>query len=173
MNQSIHAPWPPSLEALGPPPDDASDPHDPIGVMRRQHRELVPILRGLAQAVDRPAPDLKNEVRLRRRVRDGLGELNHFLENHRDIEESHIFPYLLAGRAEIESALDDLGDEHIQIFEEMRQLNILMDRLDTERRPGDRGFSALLPVLRDFLERLWRHTLTEEALLRDWQERAP
>jgi hypothetical protein len=166
MNANPDPAWPPSLEALGPPEQGISEAlDDPIGPMRRQHREMARLLSDLAGMIASPFPDPQEEPAWRRRLRSVLGKLNRFLENHRDMEESIFFPHLLDLRTEIGASLDDLADEHIQIFRENRALNLLLDQLDLEESLTQAQLAELIPALRTFLERLWRHTLTEEKLL--------
>jgi hypothetical protein len=160
--------WPPSPEALGPAPSGEGSPHDPERLVRTQHRHLARILRNLAEAADHPVlptEDEERETRWRRKLRLSLGEMNAFIENHRDIEESFLFPQLLEAAEELGPTLDDLSDDHVRIFDENRRLNLLMDRLDLVRRLGASEQAELLPPLRSFVEGLWRHTLVEEAML--------
>ena len=168
MNPAAPFPWPPSLEALGPAPSDEASPRDPDHVVRSQHRVLTRILAELADIVDHtlpPSAPPDAEERWRRLLRQALGEMNGFLENHRDIEESHLFPVLAVEAEDLGATLDDLSDDHVRIFDQNRRLNLLMDRLDLEGRLGPADHAELLPALRGFVEGLWRHTLVEEAML--------
>ncbi len=160
--------WPPSPDSLGPVASGEGSPHDPERLVRAQHRQLARILRNLAEAAEHPVLPAENEeaeTRWRRNLRLSLGELNAFIENHRDIEESFLFPQLLEVAEELGPTLDDLSDDHVRIFDENRRLNLLMDRLDLVRRLGASEQAELLPPLRSFVEGLWRHTLVEEAML--------
>ncbi len=166
MKPTVETPWPPSQDALDAIACGSPDARGPVDAIRRQHLEMASLLADLAQVADSLAVPGPEDTNLRRRLGACLGVLNRFLEAHRDAEESILFPELLATRPELSPALDDLSDEHLQIFADNRALNGLLDRLDLEPRLLPSHREALTPILRSFLERLWRHTLTEETLLR-------
>lgn len=174
MNRLFRFTWPPSPDALGSPPPDDDAPTEPRRIVRMHHRVVAVLLRRLALATEPPAVShsaSEDQHRWRRRLGRTLGELSAFIENHRDFEESVLFPMLLAGADFLGPTLDDLSDDHIRIFDEMRRLNLLLDRLDLEPHLGVAERRALLPTLRSFVEGLWRHTLAEEAMLAELRGR--
>ena len=179
MNERPSPPWPPSIEKLEPIEDAALTPkdprllQDPVLVCLRQHRQIVEILGDLAVVVDALAGDPTPvgdssavEDPIRRRLRLALGEMNRFLAPHRDTEESVLFPYLFVQRPELSDLMDMLGDEHIGIFEEVRLLNEIADRLALEPVLTPAHRAELGAPLRAFTEHVWRHTLTEESMIR-------
>lgn len=166
MRQIIDPPWPPTLDALTPPPATEGFPRDPEAALLIQHRDLTRILIDLADVADRLESESHDGVMLRRRMAVAMGRVNPLIESHRDFEESVLFPRLLVLRPETAPSLDDLSDQHLLIFKENRELNDLLDQLDLEPTLSNADREELHRRLRSFLTRLWGHTLAEEALMR-------
>jgi iron-sulfur cluster repair protein YtfE (RIC family) len=173
MDSMRETSWPPRLDSLAPIPDSVpatSGPvpfPDPARTILLQHRELTRILADLAETTDRlAAVSGSTGAKPIERLRKLMEELNHFLAPHRDTEESVLFPFLIEEHPDIASQLDDLSDQHVTIFDECRAVNRILDHLDLEPDRRSDHLAALLPALRSFIKRVWRHTLEEETLFR-------
>lgn len=154
-------PWPPSPDSLGPMSRLAAEPRGPAAVTRRQHLELAAIMGRIAALIDSPA-SYQTAPDWRSRLLSETETLVALMEDHRDMEESHLFPALLERDPEIAPVLDELGDDHVRIFEEWNRLQHAL--AIEEDPPGGPAPASIAVPLRAFVEHLWRHTLGEEKL---------
>ncbi len=155
-------PWPPSPSALRSPPAGERDARGPMATMRREHRELAAIMGAIADLID-STPSGEPAALWRERLLAETASLGTRLEDHRDMEESLAFPLLLESEPAISPILDELGDDHLAIFDEWRRVSAAISWADQGAVPAFPPDA--LRSLRAFIEHLWGHTLGEEKLL--------
>ncbi len=166
MNRSPDPTWPPSLSALGPSPADRPSGHNAIDSVRRQHAAVTRITLSLIDTIGTLQDDDGGNSKAQSILRKQFTDLERLLEDHRDQEETFLFLLLQTKRPNLSPEIDAFGEEHIEIFRSVRTLSGGLDEIEIHTDQRAQLIASFLPLLVGFLQRLWEHTLAEEALLR-------